>query len=232
MEIPDDTQIGNKTISPELEQLFSDLASHVTHTYEIVTRIKSKAHEEGFNDDEIHNLLRHNLSKFLDRNQVNYILTVKDQRKQKREAKMLTNQQNDSKNVPSIPAPEYNIIPLDRNKVDEELTNEVQVEKDHQMEDLRMQLINAENKYNDLVAKVITLEEKYKGIEGKITSLSSDNSPTPQVNNLEPKEKNQKTKVVVSDLFREVLRLKGSHIIYANIEIDKLQNKYIRLEPL
>lgn len=173
----DDTRISNKTISPELEQLFSDLANHVTNTYEIVKKIKVKAHEQGFSDDEIHNLLRHKLSKFLDRNQVNYILTVRDQRKQKEEAKMLTNQQNDTKNVPSIPAPEYNIIPLDRNKVDGELTNEAQVEKDHQIEDLRRQLVNVENKYNDLVAQVITLEEKYNQLETKITVLPSDNTP-------------------------------------------------------
>ena len=219
-----DTRIGNKTISPELEQLFSDLANQVTNTYEIVKKIKVKAHEQGFSDDEIHDLLRHNLGKFLDRNQVNYVLTVRDQRKQKKEAKMLTNQQNDSKNVPSIPAPEYNIIPLDRNKVDGELS-EAQVEKDHQIEDLRRQLVNVENKYNDLVAQVITLEEKCNQLEAKITVLPSDNTPA-------SKEKNQKTKVVVSDLFREVLKLKGSHKIYANIEIDKSQNKYIRLEPL
>lgn len=47
--------------------------------YEIVKKIEIKAHEEGFNDDddEIHDLLRQSLRKFLDRNQVNYILYVK-----------------------------------------------------------------------------------------------------------------------------------------------------------
>jgi acid stress-induced BolA-like protein IbaG/YrbA len=39
-------------------------------------------------------------------------------------------------------------------------------------------------------------------------------------------------KVVVSQLFKEILQLKGSKMIYANIIIDRTQNKYIRLEPV
>jgi acid stress-induced BolA-like protein IbaG/YrbA len=52
-----------------------------------------------------------------------------------------------------------------------------------------------------------------------------NSSPAVQGNTL-------RVKVVVSDVFREVLRLKGSKIIYANVAIDVPQNKYIRLEPL
>ena len=55
-------------------------------------KIRTKAHEEGFNDDEIHDLLEYNLRKFLDRNQINYVLYVKNQRKQKKEVRALTNQ--------------------------------------------------------------------------------------------------------------------------------------------
>lgn len=43
---------------------------------------------------------------------------------------------------------------------------------------------------------------------------------------------NLRTKVVVSQLFREILQLKGSKMIYANILIDVAQNKYVRLEPV
>lgn len=39
-------------------------------------------------------------------------------------------------------------------------------------------------------------------------------------------------KVIVSQLFREILNIKGSKKIYANILIDVLQNKYIKLEPI
>lgn len=41
-----------------------------------------------------------------------------------------------------------------------------------------------------------------------------------------------KTKVIVSQVFREILNLKGSKKIYANILIDVSQNKYIKLEPI
>jgi hypothetical protein len=44
--------------------------------------------------------------------------------------------------------------------------------------------------------------------------------------------KTLRIKVVVSDVFREVLRLKGAKIIYTNVVIDASQNRYIRLEPL
>ena len=39
-------------------------------------------------------------------------------------------------------------------------------------------------------------------------------------------------KVIVSQLFREILNIKGSKKIYANILIDVSQNKYIKLEPI
>jgi hypothetical protein len=39
-----------------------------------------------------------------------------------------------------------------------------------------------------------------------------------------------RTRIVVNQVFREILTLKGSKTIYANILIDMPQNKYIRLE--
>ena len=58
------------------------------------------------------------------------------------------------------------------------------------------------------------LEDKYKQLE----------DPAVQGNNL-------RTRVVVAQIFREVLALKGSKMIYANILIDISKNKYVRLEP-
>jgi hypothetical protein len=41
-----------------------------------------------------------------------------------------------------------------------------------------------------------------------------------------------RTKVVVNQMFREIINLKGSKVIYANIVIDATQNKYEKLEPI
>jgi len=73
MSIQTDTSISNILVSDELKQLLLDLASHVHDTYEIVKKIRTKAHEEGFNDDEIYELLKDHLGRHLDRKQVNYI---------------------------------------------------------------------------------------------------------------------------------------------------------------
>jgi hypothetical protein len=118
------TMVSNRPIPEKLGGIIVRLASNVHDTYEIAKKIRTKAHEEGFNDDEIHDLLRYNLRKFLDRNQINYVLYVKDQRKEKKEARALTNQQNGSKNVPVIPAPTYNIISANQTKAHEQLIQE------------------------------------------------------------------------------------------------------------
>lgn len=68
------------------------------------------------------------------------------------------------------------------------------------------------------------LEEKYKQLEAKTRVSPSNQIPALQGSNL-------RTKVVVAQIFREALALKGSKMIYANILIDLTQNKYIRLEP-
>jgi hypothetical protein len=54
--------------------------------------------------------------------------------------------------------------------------------------------------------------------------LPSNKLPALQGNTL-------RTKVVVNQMFREILALKGSKEIYANVVIDVSQNKYVRLEP-
>ncbi|MDQ4013819.1 MAG: hypothetical protein M3146_08880 [Thermoproteota archaeon] len=68
-------------------------------------------------------------------------------------------------------------------------------------------------------------EEKYEQLEARTRVSPSNSIPAVQGNTL-------RTKVVVNQLFREILKLRGSKIIYANIVIDISQNKYERLEPI
>jgi hypothetical protein len=69
------------------------------------------------------------------------------------------------------------------------------------------------------------LEEKYNQLEARARVTHSNSIPAKQGDTL-------RTKVVVAQIFRETLALKGSRMIYAYIVIDTSQNKYVRLEPI
>jgi hypothetical protein len=90
---------------------------------------------------------------------------------------------------------------------------------------LKLKLENALINLNNALTDKRHLEEKYKQLEAKTRVSPSNSIPVLQGNTL-------RTKVVVSQLFREMLQLKGSKMIYANILIDVLQNKYVKLEPI
>jgi hypothetical protein len=70
-----------------------------------------------------------------------------------------------------------------------------------------------------------SLEEKYKQLEARTRVSPSNNFPHYLGNTL-------RTKIVVNQVFREILILKGSKVIYANVVIDISQNKYIRLDSI
>jgi hypothetical protein len=145
----------------------------------------------------------------------------------------LTNQQNDDKNVPVLPAPDYDTISIDQNKVLDEITQEQQEQtekfnsykQDYALGDLRSQLDSSKETVEILTLRNKELEDKYKELQSKTRISPSNNIPMLEGNNL-------RTKVIVSQLFREILNLKGSKMIYAKIVIDVSQNKYIKLEPV
>jgi hypothetical protein len=90
---------------------------------------------------------------------------------------------------------------------------------------LRSQVENYKSQIEELTTQNKNLEEKYKQLEAKTRVSPSNQIQALRGNNL-------RTKVVVAQLFREVLALKGGKMIYANILIDLTQNKYVGLEPL
>ena len=108
----------------------------------------------------------------------------------------------------------------------EQLTQQQQEYKpEYALEDLRSQVESYKSQIEELTADKKNIEEKYKQLEAKTSVSPSNYIPAVQGNNL-------RTKVVVAQIFREVLALKGSKMIYANILIDLVQNKYVRLEPV
>jgi hypothetical protein len=86
-------------------------------------------------------------------------------------------------------------------------------------------LDNANGKIIELTPRNRNLEEKYRQLEARITVQPSNNFPASQESIL-------RTRVVVNQIFRNILQLKGSKVIYANVVIDIHQNKYVRFEPL
>ena len=93
------------------------------------------------------------------------------------------------------------------------------------IEDLRSQIENYKSQLEEQTTRYKELEEKHKQLEARTRISPSNYIPAVQGNNL-------RTKVVVAQIFREVLALKESKMIYANVLIDLTQNKYVRLEPV
>jgi hypothetical protein len=163
-------------------------------------------------DYEINLLLNQFLKQFLNPRQVKWILV--DQPRELIQKKISENLdryvQNDDKNLPELTQPEVTdhdetIQLKDTKRTTQDLN--LKLEKDNALTDKRH------------------LKEKSKQLEAETRVLQTNGTPKLQGNNL-------RTKVVVSQLFREILNLKGSKMIYANILIDVSQNKYIKLEPI
>lgn len=222
-----DTTIGNKVISEKLRAMLTDLRSNTQAILDSIDEIKAQVRSEGFEDYEIGLLIRSYLKDFLSKDQLRYILYQKPRREAQKNLidKVATSPQIDDNNVPQIAAPDYKVVIPDQ--VLDEVTQEKQTEnfdnykQDNALEDLRVQLNNTNSKNNDLAARIKILEEQ---LEAKTRNSPSNNIPEVQENNL-------KTKVIVSQLFKDILKLKGSKMIYANIIIDTTQNKYIGIEP-
>jgi hypothetical protein len=220
------TTVGNKEISERLKGMLVDLRNSTATYFEQIENIRYQAHSEGLEDHEINLVIKSYLKEFLNRHQIKYILYDKARRaKQKSLTKDLgRSPQHDD--IPSIPAPDYKIVVPDQVKKEEQeqLTQE-EYTPDYALEDLRSQIENYKSQNEELKTQLKNIEEKCKQLETKTRVSPSNYIPVVQGNNL-------RTKVVVAQIFREVLALKGSKMIYANILIDTTQNKYVRLEPV
>ena len=188
------------------------LKTNIDILYESVEAIREQARSENFEDYEIDLLLKQFLKQFLNPRQVKWILV--DQPRELIQKKISenvdSNVQNDDKNLPELTQPEV----IDHNE-----TIQLKVTK-RTTQDLNLKLEN-----DNALTDKRHLKEKSKQLEAETRVLQTNVTPKLQGNNL-------RIKVVVSQLIREILDLKGSKMIYANILIDVSQNKYIKLEPI
>lgn len=138
--------------------------------------------------------------------------------------------QNDDKNLLDPPPPDYRIVLPDRAPEELAIQEQTQDNKsglhhEDYITDLKPQLKNKQAIIDQVLADKRALQEKYDHLEAKSRTIPTENTRTIQGTVL-------RTKIVVNQLFREVLQIKGWKNIYANILIDATQNKYIRLEPI
>jgi hypothetical protein len=241
-----DTIVGNREPSEKLKGLLVSLRDKVIYTLKDIEAdievINTQAHSEGYEDHEIDLLIRNYLSGIKKtKRQIKYILydkpRIKEQKKLIEKQDNFVSDANMSEGTISLPT-ELKILPQDL----EEITQEQQKQEDNELEpspfeelkiqkpdfaieDLKIQLDNANSKISELTTQNKALEEKYKQLEGRTTVSPSNSIPAVQGNTL-------RVKIVVNQVFREMLQLKGSKMIYANILIDTSQNKYVRLEPI
>lgn len=239
MTLQTDTVIGNKRPSRRLVGMLVDLINNTNAIFDRVEEIRAQAHSEGFNDFETDLLLKTYLVKGLGKDKARYFLNEKP-RLEKEKQKKLTEDlakigKNDDDNVPNIPPPDYNIVTTDQ--AIDEVTKEIQPKQEQEasskefkseygLEALRVELEDNKKQLAQERENRKQAEEKIEQLEAKTRGISpTNNFPALQGNIL-------RTRIVVNPLFREVIGLKGSKAIYANIIIDMSRNKYIRLEPL
>jgi DNA repair exonuclease SbcCD ATPase subunit len=228
------TTISNNGISErlkgmlaDLKVVLTDLRSTMTSLYEQIQKIKQQAKLDGLSEYDTNLLIKTYLKEFLNDNQIKYILNDKARRAEKKKLleKNVTVPET-NKDIPDIPAPDYKIVVPDQ-VIEEAITPQQQQQEykpDYALENLRSQIESYKSQIEELIADKKNIEEKYKQLEAKTLLTPSNSIPTLRGNNL-------RTKIVVTQLFREVLALKGGKMIYANILIDLSQNKYVRLEP-
>jgi hypothetical protein len=212
MDMDSVTSISNRPISDKLRSMLLGLKTNIDILYESVEAIREQARSENFEDYEIYLLLKQFLKQFLNPRQVKWILV--DQPRELIQKKISENLdryvQNDDKNLPELTQPEV---------TDHDETIQLKDTK-RTTQDLNLKLEN-----DNALTDKRHLKEKSKQLEAETRVLQTNVTPKLQGNNL-------RIKVVVSQIFREILDLKGSKMIYANILIDVSQNKYIKLEPI
>jgi hypothetical protein len=241
-----DTIIGNKEPSEKLKGLLVSLRDKVIYTLKDIEAdievINTQAHSEGYEDHEIDLLIRNYLSGIRKtKRQIKYILydkpRIKEQKKLIEKQDNFVSDANMSERTITLPT-ELKILPQDLEEITQEQQEQEDTEPelspfeelktqkpDYAIEDLKIQLDNEKNKSNELITQNKALEEKYKQLEARTRVSPSNSIPTVQGNTL-------RVKIVVNKVFREMLQLKGSKMIYANIVIDASQNKYVKLESI
>jgi hypothetical protein len=233
---------GNKRPSEKLKVMLGNLrdtiSSALDDAEDRIEKIRLQARSENFSNHEIDLLLKKFLSGLKTKRQLKWMLTDKPRIREQKKLmeKWDINVPIDENNVPAIPVPGYDsVVPeqvidivaqeQEQQQVQEQRSEVFKRQKpNYEVEQLKLQLDTAQANLDQSIANQKNLEN-FKPLEAQARL-----SP---IYTILPVNRNTiRIKVVVSNVFREVLALKGSKVIYANIVIDTRQNKYVKLEPI
>lgn len=195
--------LGLRKPSAELIQLIKECGKIGTKLSGVFERMKEKAKEEGFTDQETISLFKIYLRGALTPNQIRWYLIEKEKRNLKKQLEI-----KDDKNK--------NIQIRSKVQVQEA---EIITDTDHKTKTIELDNAEVES-IQDLRATVDTQQQYISTLEEKVQEKQE---VTQQQNQI-------RVKISVSQLYRDVLMMRNSNAIYTNILIDN--NKYVKLEPV
>lgn len=197
-----------KEPSRELINLIKECGKVGTKFSDTIEKVKTRARGEGFTDKEILSLLRTHLKESLTPRQIKWIVIEKEQKTIKRQLE-LKNKENSK------------TIQLTTNATikDAELV-EPQIAKPQEIT-----FEDTPESPQDLKATIQTQQNYIETLEHTVQEKTEAQRSKNRI----------RTKVVVSQLYREVLMMRNANALYASIIIDfsDVENpKYVKLEPV
>lgn len=207
-------RIPTKKPSEQLLNLIKEAGRLGTKLSELFEDIKRKGHEEGFTDRELRDILSIYLKRFLTRSQIKWYLYDKDKHRLKVQ-KVGTSQIEGNKVIEQNTELRPRTKILDSATVPDSITS----------------------KTVETIAVDVEQEKKREKTESIQDLKATIESQMQYINKLEDKlrEKHEvqkaqlRIKISISQLYRDILKVRISNSTYSNILI--YDNKYVKLEP-
>jgi hypothetical protein len=209
-------RIPSKQPSEELLSLIKEVGKLGTKLADIFEQIKNKAHEEGFRDEEIKELLKNQLRGILTRNQIYWYLFEKDKYNLKKQ--LLCTKQIDSKK--EIEQFELKPVPRIHNVQIKTEDENVVVGNAHQIEPQDKDHDNIIQSLGDLKATIESQQQYINTLEDALEEKAQ----------IHRAQSHLRIRISISQLYYDILMVRNSNTTYTDILIDN--SKYVRLEPV
>jgi hypothetical protein len=221
IELLDDQEaknLGLRQPSQELINIIKELGKLGTKISNVVEKLKERARSEGFNEDETKTLMRIYLKGVLSKRQIQYWVSDRDKMNLKRQLELKQQQgQGQGQNNQVHLRTKANV--QDAQLVSETKTIELEQKREPEEGEEQEEQYQAES-IQDLRATVSTQTTYINTLEDRLKEKEEINKSLKQ----------QRIKISVSQMYRDVLMMRNTNAIYANILIDN--NKYVKLEPI
>ena len=209
-------RIPSKQPSEELLSLIKEVGKLGTKLTDIFEQIKNKAHEEGFRDEEIKELVKNQLRGILTRNQIYWYLIEKDKYNLRKQ--LLCTKQIDSKKE----IEQFELKPVPRiHKVQIKTEDKnVVVGNVHQIEP-------QDQDHNNIIQSLGDYKATIESQQQYINTLEDALEEKAQIHRA---QSHLRIRISISQLYYDILMVRNSNTTYTDILIDN--NKYVKLEPV